>query len=454
MSRPLSRVSPADLHVALPAAIAALLTGLACQPALAFDARAIALGGSTIANGQGVHGAIENPASLGAMQRRGERVHLLLGGAIDGRDHAGLYDLSQEDRNQDLVDDLDNEIEALSGSTLECDILTAEDTETCLTGTARLGALADDGLSLLNDVDGEPVGGYGVVRAGVAFTTPFVPFALHLGGRGSAQGQANVDDNDREYVQALVDVLQDDQLTAGEIRDPEVSQQARYDVQNGTITFTDAADVVESTGDAEGIYRTQFGISLATSLAVGQYAVDVGVTPKFSRLTAYGRNVEFREAFDDDGVSIADQIEDTETEESSFTFDVGAATDLLVLPLRVAAVLRNVVPESIETDSGFAFDTDPQLVVGLHHQRGRMSVTADAALNGAAVDGIETQPVAVGIEFGTALLALRAGLGADLGRDDDEVALSAGFKLGPLEVGGRLSGVESGQFGAQLAFSF
>jgi len=49
---------------------------------------------------------------------------------------------------------------------------------------------------------------------------------------------------------------------------------------------------------------------------------------------------------------------------------------------------------------------------------------------------------------------VRGGLSADLGRDDDVVALSAGIKLGPLEVGGRLSGVNQGQIGAQLSFGF
>ena len=79
---------------------------------------------------------------------------------------------------------------------------------------------------------------------------------------------------------------------------------------------------------------------------------------------------------------------------------------------------------------------------------------ASVALNGADLDGIETQPIALGIEFGTGSLALRGGLSIDLGRIDDEVALSAGFRLGPLEVGGRLSGINEGQLGAQLAFGF
>ena len=52
-----------------------LTTILLSTPALSSDARSIALGGSAIANAKGAHGAMENPASMMAMQRAGERYH-------------------------------------------------------------------------------------------------------------------------------------------------------------------------------------------------------------------------------------------------------------------------------------------------------------------------------------------------------------------------------------------
>ena len=443
---------PAAVRLTVLCAAVAGLLGSA--PATAVDARTYALGGSTVADGRGAHGALQNPASLVAMQRRGERFHLQLGAAVDARDHAGLIDIARDDANEDLADDLDAEIDRLSGSALACDLAQDPPDDTvCVTGTDRLADLAGDARRLLDDVDGEPVSGLASLGAGFAFTGTGLPFALHAGARGTVRARADVGAGDRAYVDSLSRALRDG-LTAGEIRDGELAAQARYDVQEGTITFTDPAEIIASTADTATLVRTQLAVSIGSHLTIGTNGIDIGVTPKFSRLTAYGRTVELSDAFDEAAESLGDQIEGTETEESSFTVDVGMSTALTRVPVRVAAVIRNLLPESIETDTGFRFDTDAQLVVGAHLQAGIASITADAAVNEADVDGIATQPVALGLELGNGLFAARLGLGADLGRDDDETALSAGVKLGPLEIGGRITGVERGQFGAQLAFSF
>jgi|GEM_PF-588225 len=442
---------PGLLYAAIVTAMGSVLIG---APADAADARTYALGGSTVADGRGVHGALQNPASLALMQRRGERFHFTLGGALDARDHGGLIDTAQDDRTEDLADDLDAEIDRLSGSSISCDLTqNPPDDTVCLAGTDTLATLARDALRLLDDVDGEPISGLGEALAGIAYTVPAFSFSVHALARGTGRGRADVGDGDRAYIDALVQAFSDD-LTAGEIRDGDLADQARFDVESGTISFVEPSDVITSTADAAAMMRAQFGVSLATRLDLGPSGVDLGVTTKFSTLTAYGRRIELSDAFDDTSESLADQIEDTETEESSFTVDIGAATTLSAVPIRVAAVVRNLIPESIETDTGFAFDTDPQLIVGAQLQRGNAGFTADLALNEADVDGIPTQPIALGVELGSALFALRAGIAADLGREDDRAAVSAGVKLGPLEIGGRLSGPEQGQFGAQLAFSF
>ena len=51
-------------------AVALLTTTIGVQ-SMAADARSIALGGSAIANGLGVHGAMENPAVLARLTRDG-----------------------------------------------------------------------------------------------------------------------------------------------------------------------------------------------------------------------------------------------------------------------------------------------------------------------------------------------------------------------------------------------
>ncbi len=445
------RTTPARTTLAVTAALtSAAALGVSTVGAAGLDARTLALGGSSIADGRGVHGVVGNPASLVALQRSGVRASFLLGAGTDLRDHDDVSSLLTDDEAQDIGSDLDDERDRLSGSSVTCNPLIDADDAPCLTGTAGLGALADDGLGILDRVDGHEVSGDGEARLGLAVTATPVPFALHVAGRGAARGVADISDGDEAYVARLGAALGDDVLTLGEVRD----NAAEFSIENRTVDIADPVDIVTSTGEGGAMYRVQFGASLATGITIGTAALDVGITPKLSRLRAWGTRPEFVNAFDDATPSLQDDFEDSETDESSFTFDAGVATDLAALPLRVAAVLRNVLPETIETPDGIEFETTPQLVVGVHHQRGRLGLTADAALNEAEVDGIPTQAVGVGAEFGTRTFALRGGVGADLGREDDAVALTLGAKLGPLELGGRLSGPETGQFAAQISFDF
>lgn len=433
---------------------AAVTLAMLTTSAQAFDARSIALGGSAVAHGIGVNGAIENPASLTGMKRRGDTAHFLLGAAIDARDHGELVEILLDDDNRDLADDLEAEIENVSGSSIEPECSTAAfipptQNTVCLRGTQQLAVLADDAISLLNDIDGQPIEALGEGQTGFAVTNTPLPFAVHLGARATGYGVVNVDDNDRQYVDDFVTIMEDDEVTFGEI-----DSSARFTIENGTFNVDQPEDVISSTGEGAMMSRVQLGVSLATSVELADYSVDLGVTPKFSRLTAMGLQAQLSETFNDSSVPFEDQLEDSEVEESSFTFDIGASTQLPALPVRLSAVLRNVVPESIETNNGFEFETTPQLIVGALHQRENLSLMASLAINTAELDGIDTHPVALGVEYDTGLLAVRGGLSADLGRDDDVVALSAGIKLGPLEVGGRLSGVNQGQIGAQLSFGF
>lgn len=420
----------------------------------AFDARSIALGGATVANGIGVHGAIENPASLAAAHRRGDKAHFLLGGAFDGRDHSGILDIVTDDSNRDLADDLEDEIDTLSGSAVSdactgAGFVSGPDDTVCLTGTSQLATLSSDALALVNDVDERPISGLGQGQFGFAVTSVAVPFALHVGARATGFGEASISDVDREYINDFVALLEDDELTLGDIRGSD-----QFDITATTVSVAQPEDVIESTGEGGIVIRQQFGLSLARSFSFGNRDVDIGVTTKFSSLTASGLIASFSDAFDEATDNFEDQFEDNENQESSFTFDVGVTTQLQSRPLSVSAVLRNIVPESIETLDGIEFDTTPQLLTGLSWQREQLSLMASVALNSAAVDGIDTQPVALGIEFGQGLFSVRGGLSADLGRDDDVVALAAGVKLGPVEIAGRLAGINQGQIGAQIAFGF
>ena len=151
---------------------------------LALDARSVALGGSTISNGQGVHGALENPANLMSMQNAGERGHFHIGGSVDLRDSADVVGIIGD--NETLRQDYETEIDTVSGQAISCDILTATADSVCLTDTAELGSLSARVLAILNQVDGENLDGQAAKHSArvIATRLPLPRVSTYLGYAG------------------------------------------------------------------------------------------------------------------------------------------------------------------------------------------------------------------------------------------------------------------------------
>jgi len=430
---------------------AALTAVCLASPSWASDARALALGGSAIANGQGAHGAFENPASMMAMKRAGQKVHFRFGVSAEVRDTGSSLDTLTDSANDNLISDIESEIDLLSAKTIACDPIFGGADDVCVDGTQPLSDLSTRLLDILDRIDGETIDTQGNVDLGMAFTKAALPVAFNIHVSATAAGQPSITQGDRAYIQEFETLLDNDTLTLSEAQSSEFLTVDAFGIPLGV---QQPEDVLTSEAQGSALLRTQLGISFASTFSVGGLIVDAGITPKFSSLKAYSTSLQVRDEFEDNVPSLADRFEDSEVSESSFTFDVGGSLALSKVPLRIAAVLRNVAPESIKTADGFEFETSPQLIVGAVLYRGPLSITADMALNEAKVDNFETQKIAVGVEFATKLLAIRGGLSHDAARSEDTTALSLGFGLGPLHIGGRLTGTESMEAGAQLSYSF
>ncbi len=418
-------------------------------PGHARDARSISLGGSAIAAGAGVHGIFENPSTLKRLQRDGQRIHLHLGASVDIRDNGDMAETLIDEK--DLAIDIEREIDQISGQTVTCNPFDTNLNETCLTDTQELGSLSSRVLTVFDKIDGESIDGQASGDLGLAITHTTFPFAIHLRTVVTGAGEPTVADSDRENVQQFVDALSDGDLTEHDIVD---SFTLDIDLSNQTLTVAQPEDVLTSSIATSVLLRNQIGFSLAHSLGIGGFDVDLGVTPKFSTLRVANIDTLIRDTFDETAESLTDQFENSEVEESSFTMDLGATTSVANTPLRIAAVIRNLIPESIQTETGFKFETTPQLIIGGAFDLAIVQITADLALNSAKVDNFETQPLSIGVEFGRSLLSLRGGISHDIARETDQTALSLGFGLGPLQVGGRVASLTAAQFGAQLSFSF
>lgn len=420
-------------------------------PALSSDARSISLGGSAIANGQGAHGAMENPASMMSMKRDGDRFHFRLGGSAEIRDTGSVIDTLTDSANDNLVSDIETQIEELSDRQIQCDPVFGNADDICLSDTQALSDLANQFLNAINNVDDQSVELQGSSDLGMAFTSVRYPFAVNFKVMGTGAGTPDIEETDKDYVREFADLLDNNSLTLDEIAN---STYLEADALGIPLGVQQPEDVLRSSGSSYALIRSQLSISMASTVSIGGYEVDTGLTPKFSSLAAYHLDANIADELDDNAEDLIDQFEDSEVTDSSFTVDLGAAVDLKEYAFRVAAVIRNLIPESISTPDGFEIETTPQLIVGGAYQMNKFSFTGDMALNKAKVDNFETQKIAVGAEFGSKKFALRAGLSYEGARSKDKTALSFGFGLGPLQFGIRGTDQFSIQGSLQLAHSF
>lgn len=421
------------------------------SPVWAGDARSIALGGSAIANGQGAHGAFENPASMMGMNRAGQRIHFRIGFAADIRDSGEVIDTLTDDANNDLISDIETQVEELSTREIQCDPIFGDGEDVCVDNTQSLSDLSARLLDVANSVDDESLEIQASADLGMAFTQMSYPVAVNLRIMATGSGTPDIAESDKDYVSELATLLDGNTLTLDEISNSTYLEANALGIPLGV---QQPEDVLQSSGQGNTLLRTQLGISLATTFNVGGLAIDAGITPKFSSLVAYSLDANVVDELDDDAEPIQDRFEDSEVTESSFTFDIGASIALSSFPVRIATVIRNVIPESIETMNGFEFETTPQLIVGAVFNTSLLSITGDIALNKAKQDNFESQKIAVGVEFGYKKLALRSGISHDTARDNDTTALTLGLGLGPLQLGARLSELESIEGSAQLSYSF
>jgi hypothetical protein len=432
--------------------LTAITSALVCGPAAALDARSLSLGGSAIANGYGVHGALENPASLMTQQRADLSVHVHFGGNVDLRDDVGLAETITD--NEDLAQDIEDEIEQLSGQTIQCLNSLDDPNAICLSGTESIGQLAADVNEVLNLADGNTIVGSGGLDFGVGYTQTTIPFVVHLHTTVVASGIPNVATGDIAYINQFEEALSDGNLTVGEIENNDAFSVA----EDGTLAVVQPEEVLQSEIEGAALIRSQVGVSIARTFDIGGKPFDIGITPKVSALRAASLNASVADNFDEQAESLKDQFSDSESDATSFTADIGIALPLDHTPLAIAAVVRNVIPENVETGNGFKIETTPQLVVGTAYAFGPVVLNADLALNKAKIDNFETQIISVGAEFTTAFLNLRAGLSHDVERNIDPTALTLGFGLGPLQMGARLAGDSvtsfTSQISAQLSYSF
>lgn len=434
---------------------AATVSMLFSATANASDARAIALGGSAITLGQGVHGVWSNPATLVHLNRRGQRLHLRLAAIADVRDPGEFFESALD--NQNIVNDIVNNLNLLESNTLECLSIQATLDTVCIRNTEAIGEEFENVLDIARTVNQRPFEILAQAQSGLAVSNTKFPFAVHVNFSVAAAGEVATTQNDIDYLTILQDALIDGELTVGDITNSLLAGQQVLSINPTSTNFLEIdqpQDVLTSVFGGTQLVRRQLGISLGYELTLANRTIDIGITPKFSSLTTNRASSLIAAEFDTTTPSITEDFRNAETNTTSFTIDAGA-TYALNNDFAISVVGRNLIPEVANTSlASFTIDTTPQIIAGASYKYGGITFNADAALNAAEQDGVITQPFGIGAQWGDGNLSLRAGASVDTGRITDKAAFNFGFGLGPLQVGARVSSLNAIQAGAQLSYSF
>lgn len=424
-------------------------------PASATDARAVALGGSAISLGTGVHGVWANPATLMHLSRKSDNYHIRLSTIADVRDPGEFFESALD--NQDIAAEITDNISLLESNTLGCVSPEATLATVCLENTQGIGEDFQNIANIARTVNQRPFEVLAQAQTGLAVSNTKLPFALHINYSYAAAGEVATTQNDISYLMLLEDALIDGELTLGDINDSIIGGQQILSINpnsSNVLEIGQPQDVLTSVFGGTRLERKQFGISFGYEFTIAGKKIDFGITPKISSLSTKRAASMIAAEFDSATPSITDLFNSSEVNTTTFTIDVGA-TYAVNKDLAVSLVGRNLIPERADTiQPSFEISTTPQVIAGVSYRRGSITYNADAALNQAEQDGVNTQPFGVGAEWVNGIFALRAGGSIDTGRITDKAAFNFGFGLGPLQVGARVSSLNAIQAGAQLSYSF
>ncbi|MDP2572198.1 conjugal transfer protein TraF [Vibrio penaeicida] len=219
--------------------------------------------------------------------------------------------------------------------------------------------------------------------------------------------------------------------------------------------LTDTTQRVQNTDvDLVAFGYTEIGVALAKQLNVGGQQFSFGVTPKFQNLTTYSQNINVNDFKIND-------YDEGETTESAFNLDLGAVW-LLGDNFRGALAIKDVLKQSITTETNFVYELSPQITLGGAFVSEFFTLAADADLTAqtrfVGVDD-DTQFVRLGAEANAWDWAqLRLGYEIDTKSTvDNSVTFGLGFSpfdVVNIDLAGSYAG--NNQFGASgsLAFTF
>ncbi len=384
-------------------------------PYNALDARSMALGGAGVAAANKLSAGTMNPALLATEGGGDLEVSFPIIG-VRYRDPNNMLDDVESYQTQNLELDL---IESLD------DFNDDADSE----NIARLGNATGRIAGELRKFSGAPIHGEMFGGLLVALPDQKLAKAFSINSWTTAGAQISVADSDIEWLdQLMADLVEGTLAVATNPIVEEHLEKRRLEADSeddGEDELKTILEQLDSKMRVRGMAMTEFAFSLAQKVEFLGYSFNVGLTPKYVKVTAF----DYAE-----GLGSARFVTKTNTRDhSNINIDFGLARDY-GNGWRSGFTIKNMIKQSYSTGNNASVVIEPQFRLGVSREADWYMVTVDLDLLENAPVGYEenSQFVSLGGELELSdMVVMRAGYRYNMSKPETSLpSLGLGLNLG------------------------
>lgn len=315
---------------------ALLAIGLA-QSALAidygvFDARALAMGSTTLAVGDTAQAQYYNPALLAFHKGDEDKTR-------DGRTYFPTMVVQASNTVDSAIDAIDDE--------LDSKLSNAVNSYNSLRSATSAGAVATSATDLrkvLNEIANKDVTVNGFVGISVSEPSDHEGGAFYIGARVIGAGTSKVSDTDLDLLDDYIAAMND--IAAGATPQAVAAQYPNLVNTNGTLK--DPTKTLSSSADISALAISEWGMAAAKEFTFWGQAISLGITPKLMRVDAYRDDANFNTSSSSSIDDTIDQFSDTKSTHITFNADVGIAA-IIAEHYRVGIAVKDIAAKNFTT---------------------------------------------------------------------------------------------------------
>lgn len=337
---------------------------MAAQPCLAidygiFDARALAMGGTSLAVGDTAQAPYYNPALLAFHSGDEDETR-------DGRRYFPTLILQATDTAEAALDAVDSQLDAkLSRS------VTAYNANRTPSNAAGIASSSGDLRKVLDKIANKDVALNGFFGFSLSEPSEREGGAFYMGARVIAAGTSSITPAD---VKLLDDyIIAANQLAAGATAATLALEYPAIVNANGSLRDPTAS--LSSSADVSALAISEWGLAAGKEVTLWGQAIAFGLTPKLMRVDAYRDQANFNNLKSSNINTQLKEFEDTKSTHITFNADFGIAA-IIAERYRIGIAVKDAFAKNFSTAQSADPITGlarPNLMVKLH-PRTRMGV--------------------------------------------------------------------------------